>query len=136
MGLAYPQAVSIVNACVDNAQRLGLPEARIPLAQAVITLCTAPKSNSAICAIDEAMADVKKGNFSQIPAHLKDAHYEGASKLGRGQTYKYPHNYPNSYVEQQYLPDAIKDRVYYNFGDNKAEQAALEHRNKIKKNGR
>ena len=136
VGLAYPQAVSIVNACVDNAQRLGLPEARIPLAQAVITLCTAPKSNSAICAIDEAMADVKKGNFSQVPQHLKDSHYEGASKLGRGQTYKYPHGYPNSYVEQQYLPDAIKDRVYYNFGDNKAEQAALEYRNKIKKNGR
>ena len=136
IGLAYPQAVSIVNACVDNAQRLGLPEARIPLAQATIALCTAPKSNSAICAIDEAMADVKKGNFSQIPQHLKDAHYEGASKLGRGQTYKYPHSYPDSYVEQQYLPDVIKDKVYYNFGENKAEQAALEYRNKIKKNGR
>jgi len=136
IGLAYPQAVSIVNACVDSAERLGLPEARIPLAQAVITLCTAPKSNSAICAIDEAMADVKKGNFSQVPQHLKDSHYEGASKLGRGQTYKYPHSYPNSYVEQQYLPDAIKDRVYYEFGENKTEQAALEYRNKIKKNGR
>ena len=132
IGLAYPQAVSIVNACVDSAERLGLPEARIPLAQAVITLCTAPKSNSAICAIDDAMADVKNGNFSQIPAHLKDSHYDGAKKLGRGQTYKYPHGYPNSYVEQQYLPDSIKDRVYYKFGENKAEQAALEYRNKIK----
>lgn len=132
IGLAYPQAVSIVNACVDSAERLGLPEARIPLAQAVITLCTAPKSNSAICAIDAAMADVKNGNFSQIPAHLKDSHYEGAKKLGRGQTYKYPHGYPNSYVEQQYLPDSIKDREYYKFGENKAEQAALEYRNKIK----
>ncbi len=132
IGLAYPQAVSIVNACVDSAERLGLPEARIPLAQAVITLCTAPKSNSAICAIDDAMADVKNGNFSQIPAHLKDAHYDGAKKLGRGQTYKYPHGYPNSYVEQQYLPDSIKDRVYYKFGENKTEQAALEYRNKIK----
>ncbi len=132
IGLAYPQAVSIVNACVDSAERLGLPEARIPLAQAVITLCTAPKSNSAICAIDDAMADVKNGNFSQIPQHLKDAHYDGAKKLGRGQTYKYPHSYPNSYVEQQYLPDSIKDRVYYKFGENKTEQAALEYRNKIK----
>ena len=136
IGLAYPQAVSIVNACVDSAERLGLPEARIPLAQAVITLCTAPKSNSAICAIDDAMADVKNGNFSQIPAHLKDAHYDGAKKLGRGQTYKYPHAYPNSYVEQQYLPDSIKDKVYYKFGENKAEQAALEYRNKIKGKGR
>ena len=135
IGLAYPQAVSIVNACVDSAERLGLPEARIPLAQAVITLCTAPKSNSAICAIDDAMADVKNGNFSQIPAHLKDSHYDGAKKLGRGQTYKYPHGYPNSYVEQQYLPDSIKDRVYYKFGENKVEQAALEYRNKIKGKG-
>lgn len=138
VGLAYPQAISVVKACVDSAERLGLPEARIPLAQAVILLCTAPKSNSAICAIDAAIGDVKNGNFSQIPAHLRDAHYEGAGALGRGEDYKYPHNFPNSYVNQQYLPEEIKDRVYYKFGENKSEQAALEYRRRIKQtdNGR
>lgn len=132
IGLAYPMAAGIVNACVDTAERLGLPEARIPLAEAVILLCTAPKSNSAIEAIDAAMADVKSGNFSEVPAHLKDSHYEGAGKLGRGKTYLYPHAYPNHYVSQQYLPDALSGRVYYTFGDNKTEQTALEYRKKIR----
>lgn len=132
IGLSYPQAISVVKACVDSATQLGFPEARIPLAQAVIFLCTCPKSNSAIMAIDKALSDLKSGIDTQIPAHLRDAHYSGAEKMGRGLTYKYPHTYPNHYVEQQYLPDAIKDRVYYEFGENKNEMAAKMYRDKIK----
>jgi len=133
IGLAYPQAVSIVKSCVDCAFQLGLPEARIPLAEAVILLATAPKSNSAICAIDEALADIEKGNCGEIPLHLKDAHYKGAAEMGRGVEYKYPHSYPNHYVDQQYLPDAIKDRKYYVTGENKFEQNSNEYWKKIKK---
>ena len=133
IGLAYPQAVSIVKSCVDCAFQLGLPEARIPLAEAVILLATAPKSNSAICAIDEALADIEKGNCGEIPLHLKDAHYKGAAEMGRGVEYKYPHSYPNHYVDQQYLPDAIKDRKYYVPGENKFEQNSEEYWKKIKK---
>ncbi len=132
IGLAYPQAVSIVKSCVDCAFQLGLPEARIPLAEAVILLATAPKSNSAICAIDEALADIEKGNCGEIPLHLKDSHYKGAAEMGRGVEYKYPHSYPNHYVEQQYLPDVIKDRKYYVPGENKFEQNSNEYWNKIK----
>jgi putative ATPase len=105
VGLAYPQAVSIVKGCIDAANQLGLPEARIPLAQAVILMATAPKSNSAILGIDAAMGDIRNGAAGEIPAGLRDAHYSGAEKLGRGLTYKYAHNYPNHYVKQQYLPD-------------------------------
>ena len=132
IGLAYPQAVSIVKSCVDCAFQLGLPEARIPLAEAVILLATAPKSNSAICAIDEALADIEKGNCGEIPLHLKDSHYKGAAEMGRGVEYKYPHSYPNHYVDQQYLPDVIKDRKYYVPGENKFEQNSNEYWNKIK----
>lgn len=132
IGLAYPQAVSIVKSCVDCAFQLGLPEARIPLAEAVILLATAPKSNSAICAIDEALADIEKGNCGEIPLHLKDSHYKGAAEMGRGVEYKYPHSYPNHYVDQQYLPDMIKDRKYYVPGENKFEQNSNEFWNKIK----
>jgi len=132
VGLAYPQAVSVVKACVDSAVQLGLPEASIPLAQAVILLCTAPKSNSAMTAIEAALADVRAGSTGPIPACLQDGHYAGAGKLGRAQGYKYPHSYPHHYVKQQYLPDALKDRVYYQFGDNKNEQAALAYRRTIK----
>ncbi|MBP1558598.1 MAG: replication-associated recombination protein A [Oscillospiraceae bacterium] len=132
IGLAYPQAVSIVKSCIDSALQLGLPEARLPLAEAVILLCTAPKSNSVIEAIDAAMADVRHGNTGPIPAYLQDGHYSGAQKLGRAQGYQYPHSYPHHYVKQQYLPDAIKDRVYYRFGENKNEQAALAYRRMIK----
>lgn len=132
VGLAYPQAISIVKSCIDSAMQLGLPEARIPLADAIILLCTAPKSNSGVCAIDAAIEDIRAGNVGEIPSHLQDGHYAGAAKLGKAQGYKYPHSYPNSYVEQQYLPDVIKDRVYYNFGNNKVEQAAFEYRRKIK----
>ncbi|MBQ7033440.1 MAG: replication-associated recombination protein A [Clostridia bacterium] len=123
IGLAYPQAASIIKACVDSALQLGFPEARIPLAEAVILLATAPKSNSAICAIDAALSDVENGKCSDVPAHLKDAHYSGAEKLGRGVSYKYPHAYPGNYVKQQYLPDAIKNKIYYTPGTNKFEVA-------------
>lgn len=132
IGLAYPTAITIVKSCVDAALQLGMPEARIPLAEAVILLCTSPKSNSAICAIDEALNDVRHADYGDIPAYLKDGHYSGAQKLGNAIGYKYPHNYANHYVEQQYLPDNIKDKVYYRFGNNKQEQAALEYRKKIK----
>ena len=134
IGLGYPSAISIVKSCVDSAIQLGLPEARIPLSQAIILLCTSPKSNSAICAIDSALEDVRNEDCGDIPSSLKDGHYLGAGNLGRAQGYKYPHNYKNSYIKQQYLPDKIKDKVYYNFGDNKLEQTSLAYRNKIKEN--
>lgn len=132
IGLAYPTAISVVKSCVDAALQLGLPEARIPLAEAVIFLATCPKSNSAICAIDAAMADLKNGKSGDIPAHLKDAHYSGSQKLGHGLTYQYPHSYENHYVAQQYLPDAIKDQHYYEYGPNKIEQTAKKYWDAIK----
>lgn len=132
IGLAYPQALPIVKSCVDMAQQLGFPEARIPLADAVILLATAPKSNSGICAIDEALSDINKTDTGDIPLHLKDAHYGGAKNLGRGTDYKYPHMYKNHYIKQQYLPDNIRDKEYYKFGENKTEQAAKHYWDKIK----
>ncbi len=134
VGLAYPQAISIVKACVDSALQLGFPEARIPLAEAVIFLATAPKSNSAIMAIDRAISDLSSRDTGSVPDHLKDTHYAGAEKLGRG-GYKYAHSYGNHWVDQQYLPDNIKDVKYYEFGDNKTENAARQYWDKIKKNG-
>ena len=133
IGLAYPQAVSIVKACADSALQLGFPEAQIPLAQAVILLATAPKSNSGVSAVSAAMEDIKNGNYGDIPDHLKDGHYKGAEKLGRAQGYKYAHNFENSWTRQQYLPDEIKDRVYYEYGNNKTEQAAKAYWEGIKK---
>ena len=133
IGLAFPQAVSIVKSCVDSALQLGLPEARLPLAEATILLATAPKSNSVVCAIDAAMADVQAGNIGEIPSHLKDSHYSGAEKLDHGKGYKYPHNFENHYIPQQYLPDRIKDKIYYEFGDNKNESAAKKYWQDIKK---
>jgi len=132
IGLAYPMAAVITKTCVDSAMQLGLPEARIPLAQAVIMLCTAPKSNSAVCAIDAALDDIRKGHSGDIPAHLKDTHYSGAAKLGRGLTYKYPHNFPDHYTPQQYLPDEIKDKKYYEYSENKTEQTAKAYWENIK----
>ena len=132
IGLAYPMAATIVNSCVNSALQLGLPEARIPLAEAVILLATAPKSNSAINAIDAALSDIKSKDTGDIPAHLKDSHYGGSKSLGHGIDYKYPHSYPNHYVNQQYLPDNIKDRKYYEYGDNKTENAAKAYWEKIK----
>ena len=127
IGLAYPMAVVVVKTCIDAAMQLGLPEARIPLAEAVILLCTAPKSNSANVAIDAVLTDVRKGKYGDVPPHLKDGHYGGANKLGRAIGYKYPHDF-GGWVEQQYLPDELRDRVYYHFGQNKTEQAALAYR--------
>ncbi len=132
IGLAYPQCAAIVKALVDSAFQLGLPEARIPLAEAVILMATAPKSNSAAAAIDAAMADVRAGHTGDIPAHIKDAHYGGAQKLGRGLTYQYPHAFPNHWVRQQYLPDEIRDAHYYDYGPNKNEQAAKAYWERIK----
>lgn len=133
VGLAYPQAVMFTKACVDAALQLGLPEARIPLADAVILLATAPKSNSGICAIDAAMADIQKGTTGEVPPHLKDCHYSGAKTLGHGEGYQYPHQFPDHYYPQQYLPDAIRDKVYYEPGENKTEQAAKQYWEAIKK---
>lgn len=113
IGLANPPACARVVEAVTAAQRLGFPEARIPLADAVIELCLSPKSNSGMAAIDAAMADIAKGHYGDIPAHLKDAHYKGAADLGHGVGYDYPHNFKNDWVKQQYLPDKIKDAQYY-----------------------
>ena len=132
IGLAYPQAVVIVKALVDSARELGFPEARIPLAEATVLLATSPKSNSAYLALDAAIRDLEDVTVGDIPIHLKDAHYSGASKLGRGLEYKYPHNYPNHYIKQQYLPDNIKDKAYYTYGDNKFEKATKDYWNKVK----
>ncbi|MCL2559537.1 MAG: replication-associated recombination protein A [Turicibacter sp.] len=122
VGLAYPQAVVITKACVDSAVQLGFPEANLPLAQAAVLLALAPKSNSTCLAIGAALADLKSGDVGEIPLHLKDSHYAGAAKLGRGVEYQYPHAFELNYVEQQYLPDALADRTYYEAGGNKTEQ--------------
>ncbi|GAY73786.1 replication-associated recombination protein A [Lentilactobacillus kosonis] len=113
IGLANPAACARTVSAVDAARQLGLPEARIPLANAIIELALSPKSNSAMSAIDGALSDVKTGNFGDVPDHLKDAHYKGATDLGHGVDYKYPHDYPNDWVNQQYLPDKIKRAQYY-----------------------
>ena len=132
IGLAYPQGALIVKSLVDSARELGFPEARIPLAEATILLATSPKSNSAINAIDSALKDLDNLSIDDIPPHLKDAHYSGASNLGRGVEYKYPHIYPNHYVKQQYLPNNIKDKVYYEYGDNKMERTSKDYWDKVK----
>ncbi len=133
IGLAYPQAVPIVKACVDSAMQLGLPEARIPLAEAVILLATAPKSNSAYKAIAAALEDISNGAAYEFPRQLQNVHCDGEGAEVKGQHYLYPHDYPNHWVKQQYLPDPIKDRVYYEYGDNKLERAAQEYWSRIKK---
>ena len=132
VGLAYPQIIPIVKAAVDIALQVGLPEARIPLADAVVLVCNSPKSNSAYLGINEAMADVQNGNFGRIPRQLQNMHYDGEDNKNKGQFYLYPHGYPNHYVEQQYLPDVIKDAQYYVPGENKNEQAAKEYWSVIK----
>lgn len=134
VGLAYPQIIPIVKACVDSAMMVGLPEARIPLADAVILVANAPKSNSGETAIDLAMADVKNGNYGPIPRQLQNKHFDGEDAEIKGQHYIYPHNYDNHYVKQQYLPDVIKDANYYNYGNNKNEQAFKKYWDKVKGN--
>ncbi|MEE0800181.1 MAG: replication-associated recombination protein A [Gemmiger sp.] len=132
VGLAYPQIIPIVKAAVDAANMLGLPEARIPLADAVVLVATSPKSNSAYNGINAAMADVKAGKSGPIPRQLQNKHFDGEDALVKGQNYHYAHSYPHHWVDQQYLPDAIRDRVYYTFGDNKNEQAAAAYWQRIK----
>lgn len=133
VGLAYPQIIPIVKSAVDIANAVGLPEARIPLADAVILVATAPKSNSGESAIDKALADVESGNFGSIPRQLQNKHFDGKESSVRGQNYLYPHDFKNHYVKQQYLPDILKNKTYYKYGDNKTERAFKEYWEKIKK---
>lgn len=132
IGLAYPQAITIVKSCVDSALMLGFPEARIPLAQATLLLATAPKSNSAYLAISNAIHDIETKDTGLIPRQLQNKHYDGEGNVQKGQNYLYPHDYPNHYIKQQYLPDNIKDTIYYEYGQNKTEQAAKDYWDKIK----
>ncbi len=132
VGLAYPQIMPIVKSCVDIALQVGLPEARLPLADAVIMVALAPKSNSAHDAIAAAMADVQSGKGGPIPRQLQNMHYDGEDNKNKGQHYIYPHDYPNHYTYQQYLPDALKGVKYYEYGDNKVEQAYKAYWDKIK----
>ena len=132
VGLAYPMIIPIVKAAVDAAMMVGLPEARIPLADAVILVCNSPKSNSAYNAINAAMSDVAKGKAGPIPRTLQNMHYDGDDVKNKGQFYKYPHDYPGRWVKQQYLPDTLKNTRYYEFADNKNEQAAKEYWKRIK----
>ena len=132
VGLAYPQIIPIVKACVDIANAVGLPEAKLPLADAVILVCLAPKSNSAHDAIAAAFADVEMGKAGPIPRTLQNKHFDGAENTNPGQFYKYPHEFPDHYVPQQYMPDVLKDAVYYEYGDNKNEQAFKLYWDKVK----
>ncbi len=132
IGLAYPMAIPIVKACVDSALMLGLPEGRIPLADAAILLATAPKSNSAYMALASALYDIENTDTGEIPRQLQNMKYDGVGDIKKGQNYLYPHDFPNHYVKQQYLPDKIKNKKYYEYGDNKTEQAAKEYWKKIK----
>lgn len=132
VGLAYPQIIPIVKSCVDIANAVGLPEARIPLADAVVMVATAPKSNSAYNAIARATADIQSGKIGSIPRHLQNKHFDGEDNPNKGQFYKYPHDYPHAWVEQQYLPDILKGTVYYEYGRNKNEQAFKAYWDKVK----
>ncbi len=132
VGLAYPQIIPIVKAAVDTALMVGLPEARLPLANAVIMVANAPKSVTAHDAINAAMADIERGLVGDIPRHLQNKHFDGEDAEQKGQNYKYPHSYPRHYVNQQYLPDIVKNKKYYIFGDNKTEQSYKEYWKQIK----
>ena len=132
VGLAYPQIIPIVKACVDAAMQVGLPEARIPLADAVVLVSIAPKSNAAYLGIDQAMADLRAGRSGPIPRQLQNKHFDGEDNAKKGQFYQYPHDFPGHWLNQQYLPDALRGRRYYQFGDNKNEQAYKAYWDKIK----
>lgn len=132
VGLAYPQIIPIVKSCVDIAMQVGFPEARIPLADAVIMVCLAPKSNSGESAISAAQADVRAGLGQVVPRQLQNVHYDGEELAVKGQHYLYPHSYPNHWIDQQYLPDDIRDHRYYTPGENKTEQAYQEYWKRIK----
>lgn len=132
VGLAYPQIIPIVKSCVDIAMQVGFPEARIPLADAVIMVCLAPKSNSGVNAISAAQEDVRAGLGQVVPRQLQNKHYDGEKREQKGQNYLYPHSYPNHWTYQQYLPDDIAHKHYYEYGDNKTEQAYKTYWDKIK----
>lgn len=132
IGLAYPQAIGMVKSCIDAAVQLGFPEARIPLAQAVILLANSPKSNSAILAIDAALKDLNAANVGHIPKHLRDSHYQDAKDLGHGTEYQYPHDYPHHYIKQSYLPEALKSKQYYRPAANKIEQGFKQYQDFIR----
>jgi putative ATPase len=134
VGLAYPQLLPIVKSACDIALQVGMPEARLPLAEAVILVATSPKSNTAHDAINAAMSDIKNGHAYSPPRHLQNNHFDGSDVKNKGQFYKYPHDYPNHWVEQQYLPDSLKNKTYYDYGANKQEQAAKNYWDNIKKN--
>ncbi len=133
VGLAYPQIIPIVKAAVDTALQVGLPEARIPLANAVVLVCQAPKSNAVYEAINHAMADVQAGKAGPVPRQLQNKHFDGDEVEKKGQFYHYPHEFPGHWVRQQYLPDSLKDTVYYRPGDNKTEQSFAAYWKEIKK---
>ena len=133
VGLAYPMIIPIVKSACDIAMQVGLPEARIPLADAVILVATSPKSNSAYNAINDAVRDIKAGLAGPVPRHLQNKHFDGADNDTPGQFYKYPHDFPDRWVRQQYLPDVVKDKTYYTPGENKTEQAAKQDWDKLKK---
>ncbi len=132
VGLAYPQIIPIVKNACDIALQVGLPEARIPLADAVVLVATSPKSNSAYLGLDAAMRDVQTGNFGPIPRTLQNKHFDGADQANPGQFYQYPHDAPNHWLPQQYLPDALEGTTYYQFGENKIEQAAKKYWDAVK----
>ena len=132
VGLAYPQIIPIVKSCVDIAMQVGFPEARIPLADAVIMVCLAPKSNSGVNAISAAQEDVRAGLGQVVPRQLQNVHFDGEERAEKGQHYLYPHSYPNHWIPQQYLPDDIADHTYYECGDNKTEQAYKAYWDRIK----
>ena len=132
VGLAYPMIIPIVKSCVDMALMLGMPEARIPLGDAAVLMATSPKSNTGHVALDAALADVRKGITGDFPRHLQNMHADTYT-MERDQGYLYPHNYPGNWVDQQYLPDALKNTRYYQFGENKLEQAAKQYWDAIKK---
>lgn len=132
VGLAWPQIIPIVKAAVDAANMVGLPEASIPLADAVILVATSPKSNSGEAGIQRAMADLQRGRSGPIPRQLQNKHFDGEDAAVKGQHYRYPHDYPNHWVAQQYLPDALQGARYYEYGENKAEQAARAYWERVK----
>ena len=134
VGLAYPQIIPIVKSCVDIAMQVGFPEARIPLADAVIMVCLAPKSNSGVNAISAAQEDVRKGLGQVVPRQLQNVHADGEERDVKGQHYLYPHSYSNHWIDQQYLPDDVREHRYYEFGDNKTEKAYKAYWDKIKNN--
>ena len=135
VGLAYPMIIPIVKAAVDAAVQVGLPEAQMPLSAAVALVALAPKSNTAHAALGRAMADIEEGLSGPIPRQLQNKHYDGADNDNKGQFYKYPHSFPDGWVEQQYLPDSLRDRRYYEAGDNKTEQAFKSYWKQVKDKG-